>query len=68
VVIVALLTALAAVVAVLLYRETVVGRRVGRRFVRIAWRATRHMSLALKPLAVFVLVYVEMARHGRTRP
>jgi hypothetical protein len=67
VVIVALLTAVAAVVAFLLYRETVVGRRIGRRFARIAWRATRHLSLAVKPVAVFVLVYVEMARNGRSR-
>jgi hypothetical protein len=68
VVIVALLTAVSALAAFLLYRETVVGRRAGRRFARIAWRATRHLSLAVKPLAVFVLVYVEIARHGRPRP
>jgi hypothetical protein len=68
VVIVALLIAWFAVLAALLYHETSRGRQAGDHLAALAWHAGRHLWSMLRLVAVFVLVYVEMVRHGGSRP
>jgi hypothetical protein len=72
VVILALLVALVALavflLAFLLDHETRRLRLAGDYFARLARRACQHLWAVLKPLAAFIRVYVEMVRHGGSRP